>query len=85
MPRTYEIHYTDDTDAAVVENCSQDAAGVRFSDDEGNQVFVPWHRVDEIRSYLADTDTDTDDGLVVLRQRRRAVFVHRHASRSVRG
>ena len=51
MPRTYEIHYTDGTDAAVVENCSQDAAGVRFSDDEGNQVFVPWHRVDEIRSY----------------------------------
>lgn len=51
MPRTYEIHVLDEDDPIVVEKCEHELAGVRFTDAEGHQVFLPWHRVEGIRSY----------------------------------
>jgi hypothetical protein len=68
MPRTYEIH-TKDGDPVVVDKVTEDGAGVRYTDPDGNQVFVPWGGVDKVVSYRTPDDVPAEvdeDGTYVL-------------------
>lgn len=69
MPRTYEVHIVDEDDPVVVDKVTEEGPGVRFTDQDGNQVFLPWRRVDAVVSYRTPDDVPAEadeDGTYVL-------------------
>lgn len=66
MERVHEIYITDGGAPIRASRCSEDGVGVRYTDDEGRQVRVPWGRVDRVvTSRLVEdpADLEPDDAL----------------------